>query len=257
MLSGNPTLNEKTFDRTADYGASRDNVMTVQGTVYKSLMLLAIVVAAAAFSWKMALSQSPATMGLLLGGGIGGFVFAIITCFKPAWSPFTAPVYALLEGLFLGAISAFYAISFDGQTVGKGLAIDSIVVQAVGLTMGVAASMFILYAFRIIKVTEKLKAGIFMATGAIMLFYIVSMVLGLFGVPVPLLHSTGPMGIGLSVVICGVAAFNLLIDFDMIERGAEHGAAKYMEWYGAFGLMVTLVWLYLEILRLLSKLRER
>ena len=259
MLSGNPTLNENTF-RVApgdDLAMERDDLMTVQGTVYKTMILLGITVVCAIFTWGVAMKGSPLTMPMVWGGALGGLVFALITVFKPQWSPNTAIFYAICEGLFLGAISALYEMSFGTQQTSSGIPLNGIVVQAVGLTLGVFATMLILYTARIITVTAKLRAGIMMATGGVMLFYVVAIVLGLFGVAVPLLHSNGPMGIGLSVLIVGIAAFNLLVDFDLIERGAAQGAPKYMEWYGGFSLLVTLVWLYLEILRLLSKLRSR
>lgn len=254
MLSGNPTLNENTF-RNAPGGNpafEKADTMTVQGTVYKTMLLLAITVVCAIFTWGTAMKGSSLTTPIMWGGAIGGLIFAIITISKPQWSPNTAIFYAICEGLFLGAISAKYNEAFS-----KGQGLDGIVAQAVGLTLGVFATMLILYTARIIKVTAKLKAGIMIATGGVMLFYLVAIGLSFFGVGVPLLHSNGPMGIGLSVLIVGIAAFNLLIDFDMIERGAAQGAPKYMEWYGGFALLVTLVWLYLEILRLLSKLRSR
>lgn len=256
MLSSNPTLGPDTFNR--DFGYEREDVMTVQGTVYKTMILLAITVATAVFSWGTAMAGSSLTMPIMWGGAIGGLVVALVTMSKPQWSPNTALIYAALEGLFLGAISAMYEMSFGTQTTGGGLPLNGIVVQALGCTLGVAASMLILYSFRIIKVTEKLRAGIMMAVGGVMLFYIVSIVLSFFtSAGQSLLHGTGPLSIGISCVIVGVAAFSLLVDFDMIERGAQQGAPKYMEWYGGFALLVTLVWLYLEILRLLSKLRSR
>lgn len=259
MLSGNPTLNENTF-RNAPGGNpafEKADTMTVQGTVYKTMLLLAITVVCAIFTWGTAMKGSSLTTPIMWGGAIGGLIFAIITISKPQWSPNTAIFYAICEGLFLGAISAFYEMSFGTKQTSGGVPLNGIVVQAVGLTLGVFATMLILYTARIIKVTAKLKAGIMIATGGVMLFYLVAIGLSFFGVGVPLLHSNGPMGIGLSVLIVGIAAFNLLIDFDMIERGAAQGAPKYMEWYGGFALLVTLVWLYLEILRLLSKLRSR
>ncbi|MEM6458226.1 MAG: Bax inhibitor-1/YccA family protein [Planctomycetota bacterium] len=257
MLSSNPTLSESTFaglGRRADV-VTEDESMSIVGATNKTLFLLLLCVGTATFSWGAATSGASYTMGLLWGGAIGGLVVAFATVFKPDWSPITAPIYAVLEGLFLGAISAFYEASFGNQTAG-GFPLDGIVVQAVGLTMGVAASMLLLYRFRVIRVTEKLRAGVLMATGAVMLFYLVSIGLGLFGVSMPLLHSSGPLGIGLSLLIVGIASFNLLLDFDLIERGAKAGAPKHMEWYAGFALLTTLVWLYLEILRLLAKLRR-
>jgi len=259
MLSGNPTLNQDTFSRRHDAQAFvDDDVMTVQGTVYKTMILLTITVATAVFSWGTAMAGSTLTMPIMWGGAIGGLIVAIITVVKPQWSPTTALIYAALQGLFLGAISAFYETRFGSTSgSGNGPALNGIVAQALGLTLGVTATMLILYTTRIITVTAKLRAGIAMATGGIMLFYLVSIVLGMFGVNTSYMSSPSPLSIGISLVIVAVASFNLLTDFDMIERGAQQGAPKYMEWYGGFALLVTLVWLYLEILRLLSKLRQR
>ena len=184
--------------------------------------------------------------GWLLPAMLVGLGIAILTIFKPKLARFTAPVYALVEGLLLGAISHVYNLQFDG-----------IVVQAVGLTLGVFAIMLGLYATRVIKVTDKLRMGIVVATGAVMLVYMVSLVARLFGANLPFIHDTGPIGILFSLVVVVIASLNLVLDFDFIEQGANRGAPKYMEWYGAFGLLVTLVWLYLELLRLLSKLRSR
>ena len=237
----------------------RTDVMTVSGTSLKCLMLLGLVLVTAAIAWGLAIDptsgqRSPWLLPLVIGGAIGGLIVALITIFKPRTSPVTAPIYAALEGLVLGAISALFHEMYDVE--GTGLQ-NSIVFQAVLLTLSIAASMFALYALRIIKVTAKLRAGIMIATMGVFLTYAVSFVLGFFGMSVPFLHSSGPMGIGISVLIVGIAAFNLLLDFDFIERGSQEGMPKWAEWYGAFGLMVTLVWLYLEVLRLLAKLRSR
>ncbi len=268
--AGNPALNDQTFDQPGDqFGTTYDSngslvqnqpeTMTMMGTVWKTALLLMAVVAAGTFTWNMAMAGSGNPTPWMWGGAIGGLVLALVIIFKPTTAPFLAPVYAVAEGLFLGAVSAFYEMSFGaGNTEATGgLALNGIVVQAVGLTFGVAAAMLIAYATRIIRVTEKLRAGIVIATGGVFLLYMVSIVLGMFGIEVPLLHSSGLMGIGISLVIVTIAAFNLLLDFDLIERGSHAGAPKYMEWYGAFALLVTLVWLYLEILRLLSKLQSR
>jgi uncharacterized YccA/Bax inhibitor family protein len=184
-------------------------------------------------------------MGYLLGGGIGGFILAMVTIFKKEWSPVTAPLYALVEGLFLGAISAIYNAQFQG-----------IVLQAVMLTFGIMFALLFAYRSGLIKATENFKLGVAAATGGIALIYIATIVLGLFGIKIPFIHDSGLIGIGFSLFVVVVASLNLVMDFDFIESGVEAGAPKYMEWYGAFGLMVTLVWLYLELLRLLSKLRR-
>lgn len=249
--SGNPVLNENTFDLDESYYNGRSEVMTAQGTVFKTMVLLAICIGTGTFTWGMVMDGTQNPMPWVLGGALGGFALAMVTIFKQAWAPYTAPLYAAAEGLFLGAISAIYEAKF-----GHG-GLSGIVAQSVGLTLGVTAAMLILYTFRIIRVTEKLRAGILMATGGVALFYIASIVLSLFGVPMGVVYSASPLSIGISLIIVVIAAFNLLMDFDLIEHGSKAGAPKYMEWYGAFALMVTLVWLYLEILRLLSKLQSR
>ncbi|MEM8782448.1 MAG: Bax inhibitor-1/YccA family protein [Planctomycetota bacterium] len=252
--SGNPALNEDTFSVPYDRAdaITQPETMTVMGTVWKTALLLLAVVGAGTFTWGLAMSSGALPAAWTFGGMIVGLVLALVIIFKPVTAPFLSPLYAVAQGLFLGGVSAMYEMNFSG-----GAGLDSIVIQAVGLTFGVTAAMLIAYATRIIKVTEKLRAGIVIATGGVFLFYLVAIGLSFFGVSVPLLHSSGPLGIGLSLVIVAIAAFNLLLDFDLIERGSAAGAPKHMEWYGAFGLMVTLIWLYLEILRLLAKLQNR
>lgn len=243
MRSGNPALSENTF-KNVDY-ASPGSVMTLNGTVNKTLILLFICVFAANVSWSNDL-QGTNLNGYMFGGAIAGFILALITVFKKNWAPVTAPLYALAEGLFLGAISSVYEMQYPG-----------IVMNAVFLTFGTLAALLFAYKSRLIRATENFKLGVVAATGAIALVYIVSMIMGFFGKQMPYLHDSSPLGIGISVVIVVVAALNLVLDFDFIESGAERQAPKYMEWYGAFGLLVTLVWLYLEILRLLGKLQNR
>jgi uncharacterized YccA/Bax inhibitor family protein len=255
MASGNPAANEEIYRRAATEPAAA--FMTIQGTAIKGLLLVGLLVLTFGYSWYHALAAihdaaegaavgtPPALAGMLMGGFLGGFVVALITCFSPRLSPFTAPLYAALEGLALGALSAFFNARYPG-----------IVFQAVTLTVGTLAAMLVLFASRIIRVTERFRIGIIAATGGICLVYLASFILGFFGMQVPFLHDTGPIGIGISVVVVVVAAFNLLLDFDSIERGAQYRAPKYMEWYGGFSLLVTLVWLYLEMLRLLAKLRS-
>ena len=238
MNSGNPAFNSKTF-QSLDRPIGPP--MTVSGAISKSGILFLLVILGTTFSWN-----SPMAPVLTMAGAIGGLIVALITIFKKTWSPVTAPIYAVLQGLFLGGISAMYNAQFQG-----------IVVQAVMLTFGVLAAMLGLYQSRIIRVTDKLRMGIVAATAAVALYYLVSMGLSLFNVQVPLLHSSGWVGIALSLLIVGIAAFNLLLDFDLMETGAAAGAPRYMEWYCAFGLMVTLIWLYLEILRLLARLQRR
>ncbi len=260
MISSNPTLRDDTFRRSPvdTYDTEKSELMTVQGAVNKTMILLAICVGVSVFSWSAASSGASYTTPMMLGGAIGGLIVALITTFKQTWAPITAPIYALLQGLFLGAISYMYETSFGAQQTSSGLPLNGIVVQAIGCTLGVAATMLILYSFRIIKVTEKLKAGIMMAVGGVFLFYLAAFVMSFFtSAGQSLLYSSSPLSIGISFVIVAIAAFSLLLDFDLIERGAKQGAPDYMEWYAGFALLVTLIWLYLELLRLLSKLRNR
>jgi uncharacterized YccA/Bax inhibitor family protein len=245
--SGNPSLNERVFasqPRPA-YGAER---MTLQGSINKAFLLLVVLFAGAFWPWSQYLTNgdlSVVTTALTIGA-LGGLVVGIIISFKANLAPYLSVPYAALEGLAIGGISAILERRYPG-----------IAIQAVGLTFAVLAVMLVAYKMRIIRATERFRAIVIGATGAIALVYLVSMVLGLFHVSVPILNSSSPLGIIVSLVIVGVAALNLILDFDFIEYGASQGAPKYMEWYGAFGLMVTLVWLYLEIIRLLSKLRDR
>lgn len=239
MQSGNPTLSDKMFRDTRV--ASGQEVMTTMGSYKKTAILLALCIGAATFTW------SAAGMGFSMFGFIGGLVFALITIFKKEWSMITAPLYAICEGLALGGVSFMYQTQYPG-----------IVQNAIMLTFAVMALMLYVYASGIIKVTDKLKKGIMVATGAIFLVYLVGFVMSFFGSSIPMIHGAGPIGIGFSLVVVGIASFNLLMDFDFIEKAAgSRTAPKYMEWFAAFGLMVTLVWLYLEILRLLSKLNSR
>jgi len=247
MRTANPALNAETFKNLA-YGADRENAMTIQGTVNKTGILLTLTLIAAAWTWnKFFASGTPESVApWTMIGAFGGFIVALVTVFKKTWSSVTAPVYAVLEGLFLGGISATFEARFPG-----------IVIQAVGLTFGTLLCLLMAYRSGLIKATENFKLGVISATGAIALFYLVTMILGFFGIRMPFIHESGVIGIGLSVFIVIIAALNLVLDFDFIEQGSVTGVPKYMEWYAAFGLMVTLIWLYLEILRLLSKLRSR
>lgn len=248
LRTGNPALNANTFS-SITYTGDRADAMTLEGTVNKAAILLLLVIAPAAYVWSMFFRGGEAAamvMPFLLIGSFGGFIVALITTFKRDASPITAPIYAVLEGLCLGGLSAILEAAYPG-----------IVIQAVSLTFGVFFTMLFIYKSKLIKVTENFKLGVVAATGGIMIIYLVSMVMGLFGHSVPFIHQSGPIGIIFSLIVVGIAAFNLVLDFDFIEQGAEQGAPKYMEWYGAFGLMVTLIWLYIEILRLLTKLRSR
>lgn len=251
IRSGNPALKESTFlDLGSGAVVSRDaGAMTLNGTVNRTGILLLLSVLTAAFAWNQIefTADGPTGGGLYLWGGlIGGFVLALITTFKKTWAPVTAPMYALVEGLFLGAISAIYNNLYNG-----------IVLQAVMLTMGTLFALLFAYRSGLIKATENFKLGVVAATGGIALVYLATIVLGFFNINIPLIHESGIIGIGFSLFVIVIAALNLVLDFDFIETGVEQGAPKYMEWYGAFGLMVTLVWLYIEFLRLLSKLNSR
>lgn len=242
MRTSNPALREDSF--TGDRYASSAGAMTIRGTANKTFILLALTTASASFTWSR--SDSSSAMAVGMGAGIVGFILALVLCFKKTWSPVLAPAYAIVEGLFLGAISAFYQARYGG-----------IVFQAVALTFGTLFALLGAYQTGLIRASEKFKLGIVAATGGIFLVYLVSFVLGFFGIQIPGIFGNGAIGIGFSVVVVIIAALNLVLDFDFIEQGAAVGAPKYLEWYAAFGLMVTLVWLYLEILRLLSKLRSR
>ncbi|MXV06608.1 hypothetical protein DYQ95_05550 [Xanthomonas sp. LMG 9002] len=264
LRSGNPALKESTFldlhsGNVVSPGSgtvvARDSgAMTLNGTANKTGVLLMLTVLTAVFAWSQSLSVdaagnemiAPGVAGYALGGAIGGFILALITIFKKEWSPITAPLYALVEGFFLGSISAVYEHRFNG-----------IVLQAVLLTFGTLFALLFAYRSGMIKATENFKLGVVAATGGIALVYLATMVLGFFNIQIPYIHASGTVGILFSLFVVVVAALNLVLDFDFIESGVEQGAPKYMEWYGAFGLMVTLVWLYVEFLRLLSKLQSR
>ncbi|MBX2924911.1 MAG: Bax inhibitor-1/YccA family protein [Chitinophagaceae bacterium] len=245
--SGNPTLTEKMFQSTVT--ADREHVMTVRGTLNKFGFLFLMVMASAFFSWYSfykGVDVSP----YMWTGAIGGLIVAMVIIFKKTWAGYLSPAYALLEGLFVGAISAYYNFAFAEKA-------PFIIIQAVGLTFGVAIAMFILYNMRIIRATETFKSVIITATAGIAIFYLITIVLRFFNINIPFVHQGSTFGIIFSLIVVGIAALNLILDFDMIEKGSDAGAPKYMEWYGAFGLLVTIVWLYLEILRLLAKLNSR
>jgi uncharacterized YccA/Bax inhibitor family protein len=252
MRSGNPALKDSTFlDLGSGSVVTNDSaVMTLNGTVNKTAVLLVLTMLTAAFAWTQALTPqgelAPGFSVYVWGGLIGGFVVAMVTVFKKTWAPVTAPLYALVEGFFLGAISAMYNHLYEG-----------IVLQAVMLTFGTLFAMLMAYRSGLIKATENFKLGVVAATGGIMLVYLATIVLQMFGKNIPMIHDNGIVGIGFSLFVIVIAAMNLVLDFDFIETGVEQRAPKYMEWYGAFGLMVTLVWLYIEFLRLLAKLQSR
>jgi len=238
LRSGNPVLSKKTFDNTI----SSDNKMTLEGTVNKTAISLFLLVGAGYLTFNTI------NLVLLIGCGIGGFILAIITVYKKEWAPITVPIYAVLEGGMLGGISYMYNSLYDG-----------IVTNAILLTVGILVSLLIAYRSGYIKATENFKLGIFAATGGIAIVYLINFFMGFFGsgLGVMSVNKASPISIGFSIVVVIIAALNLVLDFDFIEEGAEKGAPKYMEWYGAFGLLVTLIWLYLEILRLLAKLNSR
>lgn len=250
--SSNPVFGKNIFNQSV--AGSDDGVMTVNGTINKTGIMLLIVIFAASFTWRKFFGEidplNPVMpQGIMLWamiGAIGGLITALITTFSPRRAAMTAPIYAVFEGLFLGAISAIFEAKFPG-----------LVMRAVSLTFGVFFIMLLLYRSGTIRATEKFRMIIFAATGGIALVYLGSFIAGLFGVNVSFLHDSSPLSIGISLFVVAIAALNLILDFDMIIQGANARAPKYMEWFGAFGLMVTLIWLYLEMLRLLSKLASR
>lgn len=247
--SSNPVFGKQVFSRS--YSDTNEGVMTINGTINKTGLMLAIVIFAALFTWNKFFAVynpdipeaafSSVKLWLILGG-IGGFITALVTTFRPQSAAVSAPIYAVFEGLFIGGISAFFEAMYPG-----------LVMRAVALTFGVFLIMLFLFRSGTIRATGKLRMGIIAATGGIALVYFASFIAGMFGANLNFLYGNGMMGIGFSLVVVVVAALNLILDFDMIEQGARAGAPKFMEWYGAFGLMVTLIWLYLEILRLLAK----
>lgn len=243
----NPVLNDKIFRQSESERVS-SAVMTVKGTMTKTLLLLLMVAAGAAYTWKVfyeSLDPSSVT-SYMYGGLFGGFVLAMIISFVPKTAPYLTPFYAAGEGLFLGGISAMFNTAF-AETA------PNIIFNAVALTLLTAVVMFTIYRKEIVKVTDKFRKVILISLTTILIYYVVCMLLRLFGVNLDILYGGNMLSIIISVVIVGVAAFSLLLDFDFITKASQAGAPKYMEWYGAFGLVVTLVWLYLEILKLLSK----
>jgi uncharacterized YccA/Bax inhibitor family protein len=244
MRTSNPALNEKAFRGQVAIG----DAMTLQGTVNKTGLLLLCVVATAAWTWGLSHSDSPAAaIPWMMGGLVGGFIVAIVTIFRKNWSPFTAPIYALLEGFVLGGVSALFEKTYPG-----------IAVEAVGLTLGVLFVMLLAYKTGLIRATQGFKLGVIAATGGIAVFYLVEIALSFFfHFQFTAINGSGFWGIAFSLFVVVIASLNLVLDFDMIETGVRGGAPKYMEWYGAFGLMITLIWLYLEVLRLLAKANRR
>lgn len=248
LRSRNPVLNAKTFERFSQIGVAGET-MTLEGTINKSAFLLLLVVAAAAWPWYNYFTSAGTydVYPTLMGGALIGFVFALITAFAPAYAALTAPIYAVCEGLALGSVSALYEHRWPG-----------VVIPAVSLTFAVFAVMLIAYRAGVIRATQTFRTVVIVATSAIALLYLVDLGLIFFaGANVPFIHEGGTIGILFSLFVVGLAALNLILDFSFVEEGVTHGAPKRVEWYAAFGLLVTLVWLYLEILRLLSKLRRR
>lgn len=254
LKSKNPFLSNKSFAKdTTVYDAegNRINVidynetMTINGAVNKTFVLFALLLAGALGTWWMAMSGNN-PMGYAIAGGIAAFIVVFIAAFKPHYSPYLAPAYAVLEGLFIGGISAIFEVQYPG-----------IVIQAVGATFVTFGVCLALYRFRIVKVTQQFRSVVVAATLAILTYYMLSWVLSLFINFEPVEHGNSLMSIGISVFVIVIAALNLFLDFDMIEQGAQRRLPKYMEWFGAMGLVVTLVWLYIEFLRLLSKISSR
>jgi uncharacterized YccA/Bax inhibitor family protein len=243
-MPANPTLSPQVFNDARL--ATRGEPMTIQGAVNKTAILLAITIVSAAYTWQLFWKGDTNLNGWIIGGALGGFVIAMVTCFKPVWSPITAPIYALAQGLFIGGLSSVFEQHWPG-----------IVMQAVLLTFGTLAALLGAYTMGIIRATTAFRRGVIAATGGVALLYLVSIVLGFFHIQIPGIFGAGPIGIVFSLVVVVIAALNLVLDFDLIESGARAGAPKYMEWYSGFALLVTLIWLYLEILRLLSKLNRR
>ena len=239
--SGNPALSKRTFNNLK---STTGEVMTLDGTVNKTAMSLAILLFAAYYTY------SNAIMDYVLIGLIGGFIVALVTIFKKEWSPITVPIYAVLEGLYLGGVSKMFGNMFE----------PGIVPQAICLTLGILIALLFAYKTKIIKVTENFKLGVFAATAGILVVYLISILMSAFGgrgLPIMDPTNTSTISIGFSLFVVGIASLNLVMDFDFIEQGVENGAPKYMEWYGAFGLLMTLIWLYLEILKLLAKTSSR
>jgi uncharacterized YccA/Bax inhibitor family protein len=258
MRTANPALNANTFSEARPLSGAQSGAttgtMTVNGTVNRTAVLLAIAGITATFAWEQSLRDAPnigdapvfVPSAWLIIGGIGGFITAIVTIFKKTWAPMTAPVYAAFEGLLLGGVSAGFNVLYPG-----------IVLQAVMGTFGTLAALLFAYRSGLIRATENFKLGVAAATGGIAIIYLVGFVMSFFGAGIPYIHESGMIGIGFSLFVVVIAALNLVLDFDFIEQGAARGAPKYLEWYAAFGLLVTLVWLYFEMLRLLAKLRDR
>jgi uncharacterized YccA/Bax inhibitor family protein len=246
MRTSNPMLSDAAFRRIYASEVGTDSAtMTMDGAIKKTGVLFGLLVSTALLQWYLMSVNPTLAWGTMMAGFIGGFIVAIVTVFRPQFAPVTAPVYALLEGFIIGGLSIIFEMAYPG-----------IIYPAIGLTFGVMAMMLTLYVTRVIKVTNRFRMGVTMAIGAIFMLYLVTIVLSFFGVYVPFVFEGGPFGIAFSLFVVAIAALSLLLDFDMIEQRAAARAPKFWEWYSAFALMVTLVWLYLEILRLLAKSRQ-
>jgi uncharacterized YccA/Bax inhibitor family protein len=247
--SSNPVLTDKAFEKSVQAYDGEALKMTVQGTLNKFFLLSLLVIGAASITWSAFFQGRDVTTWMLVGG-IGGFIVALVLIFNPSKGAFLAPVYAILEGIFVGAASAYYNYAFQKTAPG-------IIFQAVGITFGTVIAMFLLYRFQIIKVTEQFKSIVLTATLGVAIFYGIAFVLSLFQVNIPFLHQGSTMGILFSLFVVGLASMNLILAFDRVEKGVSMGVPKYMEWYSAFGLVIVIIWLYLEVLRLLSKIYSR
>lgn len=245
MNSGNPMLGENRFRAIAETRGDTAP-MTFNGALNKTAMLFLILLLGAAWTWAdVSAAAAPGFSGKMIIGLVGGLVLALVTVFKMEWARYTAPAYAFLEGMFLGGLSAYFDFMYPG-----------IVIPAVVLTFGIMVGMLVTYRAGLIPVTQKFRVGVVAATGGIAVFYLIAMGLGFFGIQIPFLFEGGLFGIGFSLFVIVIATLNLVLDFDMIDRMSSAGMPRHMEWYGAFALMVTLIWLYIEILRLLAKTRE-
>jgi uncharacterized YccA/Bax inhibitor family protein len=246
LQSSNPAFRRAAWaDGARTHSRVAGQVMTVDGAATKAGILLILTVLSAAWTWGQG-AAGVNTVPMMMGGAIGGLILALIIAFKPTSAPFVAPIYALAEGLFIGGLSLFADRLYPG-----------IVVPAVTLTFGTLAALLVAYRAGIVRATPGFRRMVVAATGAIFLIYMLNMVMSFFGSSIPMIHGSGPMGIGFSVVVIAIAAFNLVLDFDLMERGAKEGLPKFMEWYAGWALLVTLVWLYVEILHLLMKLQNR
>ena len=246
--TSNPALNKKAFMNFET--TSTEGVMTLSGTINKTFLSFLLLLLGAVYTWSKfsQVEDFSLLVPYLAGGGIGGFILSLVTIFKKEWSPYTVPVYSVLEGLFIGGLSLVIDLQFQEQ---------GLIMKAVVLTFGTFFAMLFLYRSGIIKVTRKFVMGVVAATGGIFIVYMISWVMGMFGLHTGLLYGNSLASIGISLFVVAIAALNLVLDFDFIDRGSQAGVPKYMEWYGAFGLMVTLIWLYIEILRLLTKISSR